>query len=80
MRPLICYGQSVVWPILQSTLRRPAAIIATGNGWWTVGTSIIDIQNASTIAWARLFGVPLTYPTLIVIGHNHDLLAWVHFY
>ncbi|MFC2253550.1 conjugal transfer protein TraB [Labrys portucalensis] len=57
--PLICYEQLVVWPILQSTLRRPDAIIATGNGWWTVGTSIIDIQNASTIAWARLFGVPL---------------------
>lgn len=57
--PLICYEQLVVWPILQSMLHRPDAIVATGNGWWTVGTSIIDIQNASTIAWARLFGVPL---------------------
>lgn len=57
--PLICYEQLIVWPILQSMLQRPDAIVATGNGWWTVGTSIIDIQNASTIAWARLFGVPL---------------------
>ncbi|MDQ0304932.1 conjugal transfer protein TraB [Ancylobacter polymorphus] len=57
--PLICYEQLVVWPILQSMLLRPDAIVATGNGWWTVGTSIIDIQNTSTIAWARLFGVPL---------------------
>ncbi|OYW97558.1 MAG: conjugal transfer protein TraB, partial [Rhizobiales bacterium 32-66-8] len=57
--PLICYEQLVVWPILQSMLHRPDAIVATGNGWWTVGTSIIDIQNASTIAWARLFDVPL---------------------
>lgn len=56
--PLICYEQLVVWPILQSMLQRPDAIVAIGNGWWTVGTSIIDIQNASTIAWARLFGVP----------------------
>lgn len=57
--PLICYEQLVVWPILQSMLQRPDAIVATGNGWWTVGTSIIDIQNASTIAWARLFDVSL---------------------
>ncbi|WP_454685492.1 conjugal transfer protein TraB [Ancylobacter moscoviensis] len=57
--PLICYEQLIVWPILQSMLQRPDAIVATGNGWWTVGTSIIDIQNASTIAWARLFDVSL---------------------
>ncbi|UOK73383.1 conjugal transfer protein TraB [Ancylobacter polymorphus] len=57
--PLICYEQLVVWPILQSMLQQPDAIVATGNGWWTAGTSIVAIQNASTIAWARLFAVPL---------------------
>lgn len=57
--PLICYEQLVVWPILRSMLQQPDAIVATGNGWWTAGTSIVAIQNASTIAWARLFGVPL---------------------
>lgn len=57
--PLICYEQLVVWPILQSMLQQPDAIVATGNGWWTAGTSIVAIQNASTIAWTRLFGVPL---------------------
>nr|WP_267213733.1 conjugal transfer protein TraB [Chelatococcus asaccharovorans] len=57
--PLICYEQLVVWPVLQSMLHRPNAIIAIGNCWWTAGTSIIDIQNASTIAWAHLFGLPL---------------------
>lgn len=57
--PLICYEQLVVWPVLQSMLHKPDAIVATGNGWWTAGTSIVAIQNASTIVWARLFGLPL---------------------
>ena len=57
--PLICYEQLVVWPNLQSMLYQPNAIVATGNGWWTAGTSIMAIQNASTLAWARLFDVPL---------------------
>ncbi|RUV66010.1 conjugal transfer protein TraB, partial [Mesorhizobium sp. M5C.F.Cr.IN.023.01.1.1] len=57
--PFICYEQLVVWPVLQSMLHTPDAIVATGNGWWTAGTSIVALQNASTTAWARLFGVPL---------------------
>ncbi|RWJ58462.1 MAG: conjugal transfer protein TraB [Mesorhizobium sp.] len=57
--PLICYEQLVVWPVLQSMLHRPEVIVAVGNGWWTAGTSIVAIQTASTIAWARLFGLPL---------------------
>jgi hypothetical protein len=57
--PLICYEQLVVWPVLQSMLFRPAVIVAAGNGWWTAGTSIVAIQNSSTVAWARLFRLPL---------------------
>lgn len=57
--PLICYEQLIVWPVLQSILHRPDMIVAAGNGWWTLGTSIIAIQNASTNAWARLFDLPL---------------------
>ncbi|TIT10619.1 MAG: hypothetical protein E5W85_18635 [Mesorhizobium sp.] len=57
--PLICYEQLLVWPVLQSVLHAPDAIVAVGNGWWATGTSIADIQNASTIAWARLFRLPL---------------------
>ncbi|WP_287314305.1 conjugal transfer protein TraB [Mesorhizobium sp.] len=57
--PLICYEQLLVWPVLQSMLHRPYSIVATGNGWWTADTSIVAIQNANTIAWARLFGLPL---------------------
>ncbi|OQP84510.1 conjugal transfer protein TraB [Rhizobium rhizosphaerae] len=57
--PLICYELLVVWPILQSAFHWPDAIVAVGNGWWTTGTSIIDIQRASSEAWACLFGLPL---------------------
>jgi hypothetical protein len=57
--PLICYEQLLVWPILQSAFHRPDAIVAVGNGWWTKGTSIIDIQQTNSEAWARLFGLPL---------------------
>jgi hypothetical protein len=56
---LICYEQLLIWPILQSLLHRPDTIVAVGNGWWTAGTSIIDIQRASIKAWARLFDLPL---------------------
>ncbi|MGX9182166.1 conjugal transfer protein TraB [Mesorhizobium sp. BHbdii] len=59
--PLICYEQLVVWPVLQSMLHRPDVIVAVGNGWWTAGNSIVAIQHASTIAWARLFGLPLVF-------------------
>jgi apolipoprotein N-acyltransferase len=54
--PLICYEQLIVWPVLHSMLHDPGVIVAIGNGWWTKGTSIVAIQRASTIAWARLFG------------------------
>jgi hypothetical protein len=56
---LICYEQLVLWPVLQSMLYSPNIIVATGNGWWTSDTSIIAIQQASTIAWAQLFNLPL---------------------
>lgn len=55
--PIICYEQLLVWPVVQSALAAPDIIVATGNGWWTQGTSIIAIQRASTLAWARLFSL-----------------------
>ena len=57
--PLICYEQLIAWPLLQSVAHSPTLIVATGNGWWTAGTSIVGIQRASAEAWARLFGLPL---------------------
>lgn len=57
--PIICYEQLVVWPLLQSILHRPDAVVLIGNGWWTAGTSIVAIQRMSAQAWAQLFGIPL---------------------
>ncbi|CAA0090101.1 Uncharacterised protein [Starkeya nomas] len=57
--PLICYEQLIVWPILQSMWFGAETIVATGNGWWTQGSSIIDIQKTNVTVWARLFAVPL---------------------
>ncbi len=59
--PLICYEQLLVWPILQSMLNDPDLIVAVGNGWWTGGTSIVAIQRANAIAWAKLFSKPLVF-------------------
>ncbi|WP_234811242.1 conjugal transfer protein TraB [Xaviernesmea oryzae] len=57
--PLICYEQLILWPVLQSMLHSPDIIVATGNGWWTAGTSIVAVQKASVTAWAKLFDLPL---------------------
>lgn len=57
--PLICYEQLIVWPVLQSMLHDPDMIVAVGNGWWTSGTSIVAIQRANAVAWARLFNKSL---------------------
>lgn len=57
--PLICYEQLILWPALQSMLLSPDIIVVTGNGWWTAGTSIVAIQRASAVAWAKLFNRPL---------------------
>lgn len=57
--PLICYEQLLVWPILQSALYRPDAVVAIANTWWATETSVPAIQLASLKAWSRLFGLPL---------------------
>lgn len=57
--PLICYEQLIIWPVLQSMLYDPDIIIATGNGWWTDKTRILNIQTVTAQAWASLFGSPL---------------------
>ncbi len=57
--PLICYEQLLVWPILQSALHRPDAIVGIANAWWATQTSVPSIQIASLEAWSRLFDIPL---------------------
>jgi hypothetical protein len=57
--PLICYEQLIIWPVIQSMLFAPDALVATGNAWWTGDTNIVAIQRSSAQAWASLFGLPL---------------------
>lgn len=56
---LICYEQLLVWPVLHSMANDPKILVATGNGWWTTGTSIVPIQRATMQAWSQLFVMPL---------------------
>jgi hypothetical protein len=42
-------------------LGRPDVVVATGNGWWTSETTIVDQQHAIVRAWARLFGMPVVF-------------------
>ncbi len=58
---LICYEQLLVWPVLQSMSGAPDIVVAIGNGWWTSGTSIVDVQRAAVLAWARLFAKPVVF-------------------
>ena len=57
---LLCYEQLLVWPVLHSALMQPEIMVATGNAWWTGSTNILPIQRAASVAWARLFNLPLT--------------------
>jgi len=58
---LICYEQLLIWPILQSMGSDPDLVVGIGNGWWTSGTSIVAVQRATILAWARLFGKPAVF-------------------
>ena len=57
---LLCYEQLLVWPVLHSAWMQPDIMVATGNAWWTGSTNILPIQRAASVAWARLFNLPLT--------------------
>lgn len=58
---LICYEELIIWPILQSLVYDVDLVIAVGNGWWTRGTSIMDIQRANVRAWGLLFDTPVVF-------------------
>ena len=50
---------------LASHTRNADIIVAAGNGWWTSGTAIVAIQQAGTVAWSRLFGLPLVWGVVL---------------
>lgn len=60
---LICYEQLLVWPMLQSALKRPTLLIAIANERWTRHTSIPHAQQLCVRAWSRLFALPVVSST-----------------
>jgi apolipoprotein N-acyltransferase len=56
---LICYEQTIVWPVLCSMAGRPDVVIACSNDWWCCNSEIPTIQRNSVTSWCRLFNVPL---------------------
>jgi len=58
---LICYEQTLVWPVFHTMLHKPDLLIATANLWWAKGTRLSEIQKSIVSAWGRLFSVPVIY-------------------
>jgi hypothetical protein len=58
---LICYEQTLVWPVLHTMYHKPQLLIATANLWWARGTRLSKIQQSIVSAWGRLFAVPVVY-------------------
>ncbi len=54
----ICVEQVQPWAWLEALWQRPTVIFAQSNVWWAPpGSAAPEIQEASTLAWARLMGV-----------------------
>lgn len=58
---LICYEQLLVAPILLTMSQDPDYILAPSNPWFGARTNLSSIQQQSSSAWARLFGIPIIY-------------------
>ena len=55
---LLCYEQSLVFPVLESFRDKPDVLLASSNLYWAKNTNINVIEEVCVRAWARLFGVP----------------------
>jgi hypothetical protein len=55
---LICYEQTLTWPVLRSMMARPTILIGMANDYWAEGTAIAKFQTAAIRSWARLMGIP----------------------
>jgi hypothetical protein len=56
---LICYEQLLVLPVLLSAIDHPTLIVGMANQYWVRETTIPAAQQASLMAWSRLFALPL---------------------
>lgn len=57
--PLICYEESLVWPVLHSMAAKPTMILTVANDWWARNTIVPRVMENTAQSWARLFDVPL---------------------
>jgi apolipoprotein N-acyltransferase len=55
---LICYEQTLTWPVLRSMMERPTILIGMANDYWAQGTTIARFQAAAVRSSARLIGIP----------------------
>jgi apolipoprotein N-acyltransferase len=56
---LICYEETLTFPVLASMLQHPTVIIGISNSFWFDETTIPAYQDAALRGWARLFRLPL---------------------
>lgn len=56
---LICYEQTIPFPVLASMLQRPTVLIGVSNTFWIGRTPVPRHQATAMRGWARLFDLPL---------------------
>lgn len=55
---LVCYEQTLVWPMLGAVASRPAVLVGVANDYWATGTTIRRFQATALRSWARLLAIP----------------------
>ena len=71
---LICYEQTISWPIIAVMIDRPTAIIAVANDHWASGTAIPTFQRVAVRSWAALLNIPYVSMANCQIGLNAVVL------
>lgn len=62
--PLICFEAFVPWPVLASIISNADTLVVSSNFAWTsFGMPIATVQEATVLAWARLFNVHTVFAT-----------------
>lgn len=54
----ICYEQLIPWTYLNAAAHGADLFVGSASAYWTQGTRIVEAQNNSFEAWARLFNTP----------------------
>jgi apolipoprotein N-acyltransferase len=55
---LICYEQTITWPLLGAMMARPSVLVAMANDYWAGRTSIARFQLTAVRSWAHLLVIP----------------------